>query len=339
MQQALREREFYTYAVQEDGRTLALYFLRRQKHRIIVLNGDSNMQGVALFRFSRFIFDHFSKVRDIRFFTSERYLCRPSRFGRRSPGKNRLMNRLILPDHPSSQLEEAIRFNKRSVKYFLRRLAQDFSGYRFEFFKDEAIPEETCLALLSLPRPRLAKTDKVDAPADETQSELLRDIRSGGLVCTLKIEGKLVAGLICQRLGQNLYLRFLAHDPRMQAYGLGMLCCYFAACDSLKKPRKEKSHVVTRAKYSGAVTVQTRTFAAMCIQRPHASLLIRCDVALYSFGMDILQRYRNFSDECRQLGDSLVRLMSAWKLLYQRVKSWRTRFASSAMLPAFLRGQ
>lgn len=332
MQQAIRDRKFYTYAVQENGRTLALYFLRRQKNRIVVLNGDRSAQGVALFRFTRFVFDRFPQVREIRFLASQRYACSPSRFGRRQAAERRL----ILPEHAVPQLEEALRFNKRNIDYFLQRLAQDFPDHRFEILRDEAIDEASARALLSLPR--LTTSGEDDAHSSRAQADLLREIRAGGLLCTLTIQGKVVAGLICQRLGQNLYLRFLAHDPRMQAYGLNMLCCYFAACDRLQRHRDSKRYIVDRPRYRREVTVQRQTFAALCIRRPRVSWLVRCDVALYCMSRDALQHYRIFRDDCRQLGDSLVRLMSAWKLIFPRLKNRRLQAARGTLLPAFLRG-
>lgn len=319
LQKALRARQLCTYALQDDGRTIALYFFRRQKSKITVLNADTAESGQSLFRFTRFIFDRYPQISEISFQGSQRYIHRPSRLR----GKSR--QRIILPPHPSAQMDEALRFSKRSVNYFLQRLKRDFSSPRFELHAGEALDESLCRSILHLPRPRLAGDAHDDLPLTGMQENLVHAVKSGGLAVTLSIEGKLAAGVILQRVGSDMHLRFLAHDPRLQAYGLGMLCCYVAACAHMHGDGTKSQRLLSKPRYRFDLEVQEQRFTAMRIFRPHASWLVRADVAVYYWANRNLERYLRFRDDCVQLGEALARLASAWRLGYQALRNWRSR--------------
>lgn len=314
LQQALRARQLCTYALQEDGRTIALYFFRRHKNRILVLNSDASTHGQSLFRFTRYLFDRFPGIGEISFQASQRCIQRRSRLRRQSQQK------IILPSHPSAQMEESLRFNKRSVNYFMQRVKHDFSSSRFQLHTAESLDEGLCRSILQLTQPRLAGDDSGNLPL--TQQNLIHAVRETGLACTLTIDGKLAAGVIFQRVGKDMHLRFLAHDPRLGAYGLGLLCCYFASCAHLDGKHGEKK-VLSKPRYRYDLEVREQPLTAMRIFRPHASWLIRADVAVYDWANRIVERYRRFCDDCALLGEALVRLAAAWKLGYLALKKWR----------------
>ena len=327
-----RAQKVNTYAVMEDGLPVVLFFFQLEKKDAIVLNEAGEEAGSELRAFSRYVFRHFPGVRRIRFHARYRFI--------QPKGKRRLRlaaPQLTLPSQSSLRLEEAIRFNRRNVTYFLQRLKQDHPDFHIECHADSGIPAGPCRALLQLNRPQLAGSMNTDTPLDEASESLLQAARQGGMVCLLKIGGRIAAGAICLRKGSEWQLRFLTHDPHFQAYGLGMLCCYFTVCEHIDRQRNKAGATINRPRPTHVLAIRQKCEPTLTIHRPHASLLIRADCAIYATSMAYLQRMIQLRDDCVQLGQALVRLMSAWKLAYLLVRKRIGSLGRTAALPAFLR--
>jgi hypothetical protein len=325
----------YTYAVLEEGRPAIILFFRIEGRRIVVLNEADQVSGAELQEFSRYVFRHFPAASRICFHAQRRYIHCP---GIRK-SRNRA-SRLILPSHLSVRLEEATRFNRHSVTYFLQRLKRDHPGFGFECYADEAITAAHCRTLLRMNHLQLATGKGDDEPLDEASEAMIRAAQVAGLVCLLKIDGRIVAGVICRFVGGEWRISCLACDPRLKAYGLGMLCLYFTACVHIDSQRKKAGATILRPRYTHTLAVRQDLITVMTLRRAHASWLVRCDCALYETAMGYLRWTRQVHEECVQVGGAFIRLLSAWKQAFQSVKKrCSTLFLRPFGRPAFLRGQ
>lgn len=334
-QDKLNQRGRYTYAVLEGERLVTILFFHIEKKRVIVLNEADQVTGAELEDFSRYVFHHFARVNRICFHAQRRYIHCPDLRGARNRA-----SRFILPTKASVRLEEATRFNRLSVTYFLQRLKRDHPGFGFECYADEAIQPEHCRTLLRMNCLQLVNRKEKDEPLDEASEEMIRIAQVAGLVCLLRIDGRIAAGVICRCVGGEWRISCLAYDPRLKAYGLGMLCLYFAACVHIDSLRKNAGATILRPRYTHALAVHQERITVMTLRRPHASWLLRCDCAVYETVMGCLRWTRQVHEECVQVGSAFVRLLSSWKQAFQFAKKrcsallWRP-FGRSA----FLRGQ
>src|SRR5690606_33762474 len=194
-----------------------------------------------------------------------------------------------------------------------------------------------CRTLLKWNRPQLAGPHTAAGALDEDGENLVRAMRQAGLVCVLKIGGRVAAGAICLRSGSDWQLHRLAHDPRFQAYGLGMLCCYFTACELIDRQRNKPAATTGRPRATHELAASRTRITVLTLHRPHASWLVRCDHALYATSMDYWQRTLQVRDDCLQLGHSLVRLVSAWRVAARMMKKRLASCWRYSALPAFLR--
>ncbi len=325
-------RDIYTYAVLEDGRPLVVFFFQLTRNKARVLNQAAQASGAELQQFSRYLFQHFPSVRRISFFSQQRYI--------QIQGKKRLhknAERLLLPPELTVRMEEALRFSRHNVKYFLQRLKQDHPDFKIEVHANTADTALQCRALLQLNRPQLAHKSAAQMPLDEAGENLVRAAQEAGWVCVLKIGGRIAAGAICLRSGRDSQLHFLAQDPRLQAYGLGMLCCYFTACEHIDRQRGKAGATIIRPRAVHALRVRQECMPVLSLHRPHASWLVRCDHALYTVAIHHWRRTMQLRDDCLQLGQALVRLVAAWRLGYQMMKKRLASLWRLPALPAFLR--
>jgi hypothetical protein len=329
---SLRRR--YTYAVLEGERPVIILFFHIERKHIIVLNEADQVTGAELQDFSRYVFRHFAAANRICFYAQRRYI-----HGLGIRGSHKRASRLVLPAQLSARLEEATRFNRHNVTYFLQRLKRDHPGFGFECYADEAIQPAHCRALLRMNHLQLATQKESDAPLDAASEEMIRTAQVAGLVCLLKIDGRIVAGVICRCVGGEWRISCLAYDPCLKAYGLGMLCLYFTACVHIDSLRKKAGATVLRPRYTHALAIQQERITAMTLRRPHASWLVRCDCALYGTTMGYVQWTKQMHEECVQIGHAFVRLLSTWKQACQSArKRWSALLGRPLGRPAFSRG-
>ncbi len=330
--QPRRSPQVHTYVVREDGRPVVLVFFQLDKKTALVLNDTPQESGAELQDFCRHLFQHFPAVRRICFLSQQRFIHTKEKKCSRHPS-----NRLLLPRHPSVRMEQSLRFNHRNIRYFLRRLKQDHPDFAIECHAHDAVTASHCRALLQLHRPQAVDKRQAESPLDEAGENLVRAVQEAGLVCLLKIGGRIVAGAICLRSGGDWQLHVLACDPRFQAYGLGMLCCYFTVCEHKDRQRHKSGATINRPRPTHVLMVRQERTTVLTVKRPQASLLVRCDHAIYSACMDCLQQAVQLRNNGRQLWQAAIRLLaaggSALQLMRKRLASvWRL-----SSLPAFLR--
>jgi hypothetical protein len=329
------QRGRYTYAVLEEERPVIILFFQIEKKRVTVLNEADQVTGAELQDFSRYVFRHFARVNCICFHAQRRYIHCPDLRGARNRA-----SRFTLPTQASVRLEEATRFNRLSVTYFLQRLKRDHPGFGFECYADEAIQAVHCRTLLRMNHLQLVPGKEKEEPLDDASEEMIRAAQVAGLVCLLRIDGRIAAGVICRCVGGEWRISCLAYDPLLKAYGLGMLCLYFAACVHIDSLRKKAGATILRPRYTHALAVHQERVTVMTLRRPHASWLVRCDCAVHETAMGYLRWTRQMREECVQVGGAFIRLLSAWKQAFQSAKKrcsallWRPSGRS-----AFLRGQ
>ena len=58
------------------------------------------------------------------------------------------------------------------------------------------------------------------------EARIIEFCRQYGLVSTISINGKIVAGAICYEVGDQAYLEAISHDPDFNKYNAGQVCLY-----------------------------------------------------------------------------------------------------------------
>jgi hypothetical protein len=83
-------------------------------------------------------------------------------------------------------------------------------------------------------RVRIMAKGKAFAIDDDEARRIVTLVRAAGAVLVATIDGRICGGTIMYRFGKNCISRVNTHDPAFDAYRLGMLCCYLAACHAIE---------------------------------------------------------------------------------------------------------
>lgn len=262
----------HTYVAQAGSRTSAVLLFRIEGRRAQVLNEQIAMEPGEINRFARHVFNAWPAVDIIRFpaiLASEGALAFPHQQFYRTEDIV-----LTLPPTPEDYLNALGKATRKNFKYHGNRLKRNFPALRFEVWIDGGIPEAHVRDIFELNRARMATKNKASEIDAEEVSRLTRLVQQGGLVSTMILDGRVVAGTVCSRVGQNYFMHTNAHDPAYDDARMGKLCCYMTICDCIARGGKEFHFMWGRFEYKYLLLGVQRDYDELTIYRSHAHMLL-----------------------------------------------------------------
>ena len=262
----------HTYVAQAGSKTRALLLFRIEGQRVQVLNEQIAMEPVEINRFARHVFNAWPAVDVIRFpaiLASGSALAFPHQQFYRTEDIV-----LTLPPTPEDYLNALGKATRKNFKYHGNRLKRNFPTLSFEVWIDDRIPESHVRDIIELNRARMATKNKASEIDAEETSRLTRLVQQGGLVSAMILDGRVVAGTVCSRVGQNYFMHINAHDPAYDDARLGKLCCYMTICDCIARGGKEFHFMWGRFEYKYLLLGIQRDYDELTIYRSHARMLL-----------------------------------------------------------------
>ena len=272
------DRNIHTYVAQDGGTTKAVLLFRREGGKVQVLNEQISIGTGEINRFVRHVFDTYPSVHMVRFHavrSDDGKLAFPhQRFYRTEDIV------LKLPPTPEDYLNALGKATRKNFKYHGNRLKRNFPTLSFEVFVDGKIPESHVRDIIELNRARMATKNK-ESEIDEAEiAHLTRLVRQSGLVSAMILDGRVVAGTVCSRVGGNYFMHINAHDPAYDDARLGKLCCYMTICDCIARGGKEFHFMWGRFEYKYLLLGVQQDFDELILYRSPARMLLNGPVVL-----------------------------------------------------------
>lgn len=266
------------YIARDAGRVTALLLYRLEHGRARVLNEGMRLGRRELERFSGYVFRNHPGVSVISFYAIESDV---DRLGYPLQRFNCLEDiAMALPPTPEAYLASLGKNTRRNIKRYTDRVRRAFPGLRFDVSTQDAVTEEQVRAIIAFNHARMAGKQKSSA-IDETETQrIARMTRACGMVGTISIDGRICAGTISYRTGDNYFLYVLAHDPAYDAYWIGILCCYLTICECIRRGGKEFHFLWGRYEYKFALGATERCLDRVVIYRSHLHMLLHAATAL-----------------------------------------------------------
>jgi hypothetical protein len=261
-----------TYVARRRGKPVAIFLLRRERARILVLNEQIHVGADEVERLAHYLFARFKSVGAICFSAIDVPVHRFAFPFQRAHFTNDIV--LALPDSAPQYLASLGKSTRQNIKYYLNRIQRDFPTFRHSVFESGAEGEHIFADIVRLNRARMSEKDKVCGVDDEEAQRLLALAQRHGLVSVVTINGQVCAGAICYRIGANFFLRVIAHDSQFNAYGLGLLCCYLAICECIARGGREFHFMWGREEYKYRLLGQQRDFDSLALYRSRLRMLL-----------------------------------------------------------------
>jgi CelD/BcsL family acetyltransferase involved in cellulose biosynthesis len=267
-----------TYVVQKNGTTITLLLFRLDNNKVQVLNESIQIDADEINRFTHYIFSTIPSVTVISFHAI-RMTAQPLAF----PCQQFSVLEDIVVTLPSTSQEYLARLGKatrKNIKHHISRLKRRFPSLGHDVYLKEDVSEQHVRDIIEMNKARMVRKNKVSSfDANETE-RIIKLAKSCGLVSVITIDGRVCAGAICCRIGENYFSQVNAHDPEYDSYRLGTLCCYWTICKCIDYGGKEFHLLWGQYEYKYMLLGVQRDLADLAIYRSRMHLLLNGDTAL-----------------------------------------------------------
>jgi hypothetical protein len=305
-----------TYVARKSGMAVAVLLLRRDRDRVQVLNEQIRLAPEELNRFVRYIFASFAGVNVILFHAVDTQVQRMP-----FPCQHFSCTEDIVLELPPTVQDYRARLGKATRSYisrYLNKLRRDFPTLRHEVYRKGDIGEHRLRQIIDMNRARMAGKNR-ESYIDEDEARRIVELAARfGLVSVLTIDGRVCAGAINYRIGDNYFLKVIAHDSAYDDYRIGTLCCYLSICECIERGGKEYHFLWGRYEYKYRLLGVQRDLDHVTVYRSRTQVMLNGRMALRNTVDRYLWRARSsMMDRMRQSG----RLPTALRFAAQ---TWRS---------------
>ena len=267
----------------------ALLF-RIEDSRLVILNEGIRLARETLVHLCRFVFRRFANVATISFHAVAPALENfPFPFQRTNCGED-----IVLRLSPSvADYESRLgRATRKSLRQHVSRVKRAFPSFEFEIFQRAEVRERDVRAIIELNRQRMAGKRR-ESTFDEAETwRLVRLAKARGFVSVVRIDGKLCAGSICLRIGEDYFSRVNAHDPAYDSFRLGTVCCYLGICAAIGEGGREYHFLWGRYAYKYQLLGEQRDLDSLTVFRSPFQLARHAVPVCRSAGKSLLRKAR-----------------------------------------------
>ncbi len=150
---------------------------------------------------------------------------------------------ITLPDSVDRYLAALGKSTRRTLRGYGNRLQRELPGLRWEARPASELRADELRRLVrqlqAFKRDSMAARGKRAELSLRDTARLLALVSERGIVGTASADGRLCAGSLACRFGDNYVMLLAAADPALESYRLGMLCCYWSVCDCVRDGARE----------------------------------------------------------------------------------------------------
>jgi len=259
------------YVARKGDQAKAIFVFRYTQGRVDVLNEQIRIDKEEMRQFTSYIFGKYANVQRI-YFRAIQTESQDFKYPlQRAKSTNDAV--LSLPNSAPDYLASIGKSTRENIKRYLKLLKRDIPSVTFEVH-DNNVSEEILRSILNLSHARMASKNKVSGINGQEEKRIFFLTRECGIVTTVSIDGNICAGTILFRVGNNYYLRVIAHDPAYSDYRLGLLCCYLSICECIERKGRNYHFLWGREIYKYRLLGKHQDFDSITIYRSRIHFIL-----------------------------------------------------------------
>lgn len=262
---ARRARNAYAYVARRGEQPLAIFLFQREDRNIEVFNEMMQMAPEEIERFAKHIFSRFPAVARISFSKIGKDIGALSRPWQQYGHAEDIV--VSLPDTVDAYLSRLGAKTRRNIRYQMKAIAADFPGFSFATYENGAIAEQHVADLIDLKKANMNEKRIRFGITPQEASWMTELARTNGLLVLALLDGKVCGGSLSFRLGEHYFALLNGYDTRFAKYSLGMLCCYLAMEEKIRRGAKEAHLLWGRNPYKFKLLGVARDVANLDIYR------------------------------------------------------------------------
>ncbi|WP_460839355.1 GNAT family N-acetyltransferase [Noviherbaspirillum agri] len=298
-----------TYVVRDGEEIVCVWLFRHEGNVVRVINEGMRPDRDEVMRFASTVFASYPSAHMIAFhaiqaqrwqlpYPSQQYHCLEDMV-------------LQMPRTAADYLASLGKSTRSYVNRYLNKLKRDFPGFRFQAFEAVQIQPQQVHEIIELNRSRMQGKGKVSINDEKTAQRILRLSQQCGFIGAIMIDGRICAGTINYRVGDNYFLEVLAHDPVYNDYRIGTLCCYLTICECIARGGKEYHFLWGQDEYKSRLLGVQRDLDHVVIYRSRLHVLRHIPEVLRNLSGAWARRLRMWLRQARRENSFMARLVSA----------------------------
>lgn len=205
----------HTYAAWRAGKLRALFLYACRGREIRVVNEGMRVDETATACFARAMFERHRDAERVHFHAVQ---CR--RAPARLPTARFTLTEDMVIELPGSE-EAYVASLGRSTRKSLRHNIARARGIAHQWIRGDEADAALVRAIIGFNRARMAIKRRESALDETATRKLLTLLRARGVVGAVTLEGRLCAGTLACRIGDDIYSLVNAHDPQHDGLRLG----------------------------------------------------------------------------------------------------------------------
>lgn len=236
-----------TYLVRRNGEITVLLLFHVEGKSISVLNQLISLPAREIERFAATVFEKYSQTDYI----SLKAVRADLRGFRYPVQRHHCAEDIVaaLPGEPGKFLENLGKSTRENIRRSLNRIGRKLPSFRFEVYADREIGDENAMEIYRFHQARMEETQRTLRLDDREFAKIVSLARMRGMMTVATIGGRVRGGLICWRAGERYIMRIIAHDPALNEFKLGLLCCYLTMQECIARGAKSFHFMPGRLPY------------------------------------------------------------------------------------------
>lgn len=267
-----------TYVSLSEGKITAIFLFTLHKREVRVLNEVIPVHQEDVRQFVSHIFAKYGSIGAVSFHAVE---ARIEEFPYPFQCINCLEDIVLsLPDEQEDYLNRLGKSTRKTIKGNSSKLKRDFPSFATRSYEKADADEQDIRAIIEMSKVRLLSSGKISSFDDEDIERIIRSVKVYGMTCVATIDGKICAGSISYKVGENYFMHVSAHDTYYDNYRLGMLYRYITICECIRLGGRECHFLWGRQEYKFSLLGVQRDLHDLVVYRSRIHLLLGADRAL-----------------------------------------------------------
>lgn len=254
-----------TYVAWSGSTPVSVLLFRRTKHEVTVISDYLTLHEAEIGRFADYVFDRFKTVTVISF---RKVRADISRLAYPWHAVACSEDMVVALPPTVKEYEAAVGKNmRRNIKRYTGALVKEFPSYRYQLYRAGDISEQQIRDIIALSCTRMKSKNIVPRFNEEETQWIVDFSKKCGIVGVATIDGRVCAGAIGFRIGENCFMHVIAHDVKYNDYSLGILCYYHTICEGIACGAKRFHLLQGRYGYKYRLLAERQDFFQLDIYR------------------------------------------------------------------------
>jgi hypothetical protein len=207
-----------------------------------------------------------------------------------------------LPSSAEAYMSSLSKNTRESIRRYQKRITRELGDVHIAFYEGPDVDVEQIQQVVRLSKARILKKNEVPTHTARSLDELGRLVSEYGVALIVKTGDTVIAGVLGTLVRQHFFMHVVAHDPALDGFRLGKICCYLSICNAIERGAKEYHMLSGEYEYKYRFLGERRDYERLTVYRSRLAIL-------KNFGVFV---HREVRGRGRKVKKNLIKWRDKW---------------------------